>query len=244
MTPGQAAEAFGAEASALADVIAELTGAKLRRPSPCPPWTIADLLCHIVIAADRIGPAIEASREASGGASGGASGADRGDLVNAAGYYRPDDRFSAAVNADRIDLAASMAARLGSATAIHAELTAATHRSLALLESATADQEVRTRHGDRMLLSEFAITRVVELGVHGLDAAAGLGRQPWLTSQAAAVIENLMLPAWHQDEARKLRARLDCDRAGLIARLTGRVPLTAGDAEVLAELGLTQLALG
>jgi hypothetical protein len=31
---------------------------------------------------------------------------------------------------------------------------------------------VLTRHGDRMLLTEFLRTRVLELAVHGLDLAA------------------------------------------------------------------------
>jgi hypothetical protein len=100
---------------------------------------------------------------------------------------------------------------------------------------------VRTRHGDRMLLSDFAVTRVVELAVHGLDVAAGLGRRPWLTDDAAAVLEDLMLPG---GSAGALAARLGCDRAGLIARLTGRTPLSAADQAALAESGVAILALG
>jgi len=34
---------------------------------------------------------------------------------------------------------------------------------------------VLTRHGDVMLLTEFMRTRVLELAVHGLDLAAGVG---------------------------------------------------------------------
>jgi hypothetical protein len=45
---------------------------------------------------------------------------------------------------------------------------------------------VRTRHGDVMLLTEFMRTRVLELAVHGLDLATGLGRDPWLTGAGAA----------------------------------------------------------
>lgn len=232
MTPDPAADAFRAEGSALCAVTAELADAELGRPSPCPPWSNADLLCHIAIATGRIGQAIDAARDAGG------------ELVTAAGYYRPDERFSPAVNADRIDIASALAVRLGSAAAIHAGLTAAIDRSLAVLQSAPADQEVRTRHGDRMLLSQFTVTRVVELAVHGLDAAAGLGRPPWLTSEAAGVLEDLLLPGTGAAKADELRARLGCDRAGFIARLTGRVPLSQAETAVLGETGITRLALG
>jgi uncharacterized protein (TIGR03083 family) len=231
MTMHPAVTAFRAEAAALSEVIAGLSDRDLRGPSPCPPWTIAGLLCHVVIAAGRIGPAIDAARPA-------------GELVTAAGYYEPDVRFSAAVNADRIDVAAALAARLGTAAAIGAELTAATRRSLELLETAPPHQEVRTRHGDRMLLSQFAITRVVELAVHGLDAAAGLGRSPWLTEQAAAVLADLLLPGRSRRDVDRLADRLGVDRAGLVAALTGRAALSPADEATLTEHGVTRLALG
>jgi uncharacterized protein (TIGR03083 family) len=230
-----AAGAFRAESVALSGVIAGLHETDLRRPSPCPPWTVADLLCHIVIAAGRIEQAIDAAS---------AAGDPVTDLVTAAGYYRPDARFSAAVNADRIDVAVALAARLGTAGAIGAGLTAATRRSLELLETAAADQEVRTRHGDRMLLSQFTVTRVVELAVHGLDVAAGLHRAPWLTGQAAAVLEDLLMPALSQPDIEGLRDRLGVDRAGLIAALTGRARLSGAGTAALARRGLTVLALG
>ncbi len=235
MTVSPVVEAFRAEAAALCDVIAGLSDTELGRPSPCPPWTIAGVLCHIVIATGRIGPAIDAA---------GAAGGPAGELVAAVGYYKPDVRFSAAVNADRIDIAAALAARLGTAAAIGAELTAAARDSLELLEAAPPDQEARTRHGDRMLLSQFAVTRVVELAVHGLDVAAGLSRSPWLTGQAAAVLEGLLLPGQSQREVQELRQALGVDRPGLIALLTGRAALPAAHEVTLTQHRVIRLALG
>jgi hypothetical protein len=81
-----------------------------------------------------------------------------------------------------------------------------------------------------MLLTEFAKTRVVELAVHGLDVAAGLGREPWLTPPAADVLAELMLP---DGTATRLCASLGVDTAGLIARLTGRVTLSPPEEELL-----------
>lgn len=227
--------AFRAEAEALTAAAATLTEADLVRPSPCPPWTIAALLCHVVIATGRVDQAVAAGQE-------GAAAQSPGPLVDARGYYRPDTRFSAAVNADRIDVAANLAVRLGTGPAIRDELAAACDRTLAAVESAPPDLEIRTRHGDRMLLAEFLVTRVVELGVHGLDLAGGLDREPWLTAPAAEVIEALLLPEPRLGDW--LRDRLGCDRAGTIARLTGRVPLSPAEQSVLAGAGATGLALG
>jgi uncharacterized protein (TIGR03083 family) len=239
-------QAFRAEAAALSRVAAGLTTAELGLPSPCPPWTTAGLLCHVVVAVSRVGQAIDAAS----GERAGDECPGSGELVTAAGYYRPDERFSADVNTDRIDVAADLATRLASVAAIRAELAAASQRSLALLAATPADQVVRTRHGDRMRLSEFAVTRVVELAVHGLDLAAGLGRPPWLTGEAAIVLKDLLLPAGGTGQpscpgqAESLCALLECDDVGLISRLTGRQQLSAAEARILAGHGAVQLALG
>ena len=225
-------DAFRAESAALTTIVAGLTAADLERPSPCPPWTVAGLLGHVIVATGRVGQAVEAAREP------GAAGP----LTDARGYYRPDHRFSPAVNADRIDVAAALAARAGTAAALAAELSAAGEQTLALLASAPSQAEVRTRHGDRMLLTDFAVTRVVELGVHGLDLALALDRPPWLTSPAAAVLEDLLLP--DPAEAARLPELLHCDRAGVIARLTGRAKVSPAEQSALAGAGVTALALG
>jgi len=223
--------AIAAEAAALSAVAAGLTDADLARASPCPPWTVGELLCHVLIAMDRIGQAVGEPEVTGPG------------LIATADYYRPDQRFSADTNADRIDTATVLARRLDSAGAagIAAELDRRCAVSIGLLDAAPADRTVRTRHGDRMLLTDFARTRVVELALHGLDLAAGLGRPPWLSSEAAAVLAELLLPA---GSAAKLRAQLGCDQVGLIAALTGRAELSAAQAQLLRAAGVTVLTLG
>jgi uncharacterized protein (TIGR03083 family) len=223
--------ALAAEAAALSEAASGLTDADLTRASPCPPWTVGELLCHVLIAVDRIRQALREPEVTGPG------------LIAAADYYRPDQRFSAATNADRIDTAKVLARRLasGGAAGIAAELDQRCAVSLGLLEAAPADRTVRTRHGDRMLLTDFARTRIVELAIHGLDLAAGLGRPPWLSSQAAAVVAELLLPAGGEAQ---LRAQLGCDRVGVVAALTGRAELSAGQAQLLQAAGVTVLTLG
>lgn len=224
--------ALAAEAAALATVVTGLTDSDLGRPSPCPPWTIGELLCHVLIATDRVaqglaGPAPLASAP----------------IVGTAEYYRPDERFSAAANADRIETARSLASRLAGegGPKLAAELRRRCDAAVALLLAAAPDRTIRTRHGDRMLLTDFACTRVVELGIHGMDAAIGLGHPLWLTDQAAAILLDLLLPA---GDAAEVAAELGWDQVGLIARLTGRAALSPADAGQLADLGVTRLALG
>jgi len=228
MSGNRVAAAFDAEAAALREVTDGLTAADLARPSPCPPWTVGELLCHVLIATGRVRQALDEPSD------------DQAQVIRTADYYRPDHRFSAVANSDRVDAATTLANQLGSAAAITDKLARLTVETSEMLHATPADRTVQTRHGDRMLLPDFGRTRVVELGVHGLDLASGLGRQPWLTRQAGDLIEELVLPA---ADGAEVAAELGCDQAGLIARLTGRIDLSAVDAAVLRRYDVTKLAL-
>jgi len=221
--------AFDAEAAALLTVASGLTDADLAEPSPCAPWTVGELACHVLIGASRIGPALAEP--------------ERPDqpLISTAEYYRRDQRFSAETNADRIETARALARQLPGPSGIAAELGRRCRESAELLAAAPPGRTVITRHGDRMLLIDFARTRVVELALHGLDLAQGLSRPPWLTSQAAGVLEDLLLPA---GGARQLCRDVACDRAGLIARLTGRTRLSPAEQQVLSDADIPRLAFG
>jgi uncharacterized protein (TIGR03083 family) len=231
MTQKDITDALTAEAAALSQVVAALDGADLGRPSPCPPWTVGELVCHILMAADRIREALAEPEPTRTG------------LVSTAAYYRPDERFSATTNANRIATAQALARQLaaGGGRALAAELDRRCAVSTDLLMTARADRAVRTRHGDPMLLTDFACTRVVELGLHGLDVAIGLHREPWLTDQAAVILTDLLVPA---SCAAQVCAQLGCGRIGLIARLTGRTALSPADERGLADLGIARLILG
>ena len=104
------------------------------------------------------------------------------------------------------------------------EVAAAFARAWRAADAAVAAQppgrSVRTRHGDAMALTEFLRTRVVEVGVHGLDLAVALDRRPWLTSTAAAVVADLLTGG------RPVPAGLGWDPLTLIHKATGRATLT------------------
>ncbi|MBL6275363.1 maleylpyruvate isomerase N-terminal domain-containing protein [Micromonospora fiedleri] len=110
--------------------------------------------------------------------------------------------------------------------------------ALAAVEAYPTDRVVRTRHGDAMTVTEFLRTRVVEVGVHGLDLAVALDRPPWLTTAASRVIADLLTAG------RSLPAELGWDRLTLIAKVTGRMPCSPAEQAALARVGLPLLAFG
>jgi uncharacterized protein (TIGR03083 family) len=229
MMPAAIHEAFAAEARQLSRVLASLDEAAFARPTACAPWSVAELAYHVRMTMGRL-PGMLAAPEPAG------SG-----VVSADGYYRADRRFSTATNADRIQSARSGAAALAGAAARARDFDRARRQAGLALRDTPPGRVVLTRHGDRMLLTEFLRTRVLELAVHGLDLAAALDREPWLTVPAAAVTENLLLPC---AAAGRLRAETGWDRVGLIARLTGRHPVTPAETELIRSAHIGRLALG
>jgi len=222
-------DAFGAEARRLSEVVSRADEADFARPSPCPPWTVRELLCHVRIGVGRV-PGMLGEPEP-----------PPGPVIPAVGYYQPDQRFSPAVNNDRIAAAQQAAAALASGSAAARDFDQAWRQTWTLIRRAPQARIVRTRHGDRMLLTEFLRTRVLELAVHGLDLAGALGCQPWMTEAAAAVVEELMLPA---GAAARLLDECDWDHVTLIAKATGRLPLSPADIALIERHGLRRLALG
>lgn len=198
--------AFRAEAEALGKAVGALPDASWDLPTRCPPWRVRDLLRHVTVAVGRV-PAMLA-----------APAPDRAE-VSAAGYYRPDVRFSPQTNADRV---AQALARGGEPPAV--EFDTAWRAALRACEKAPEDRVVRTRHGDAMLLTDFMVTRVVEVAVHGVDLADALGRAAWATPEAAGVVGELLGPRWGEESR-----RLGWDAGELLRRGTGRAELT--DAE-------------
>jgi uncharacterized protein (TIGR03083 family) len=228
VTAAEVIDAFQGESRRLAAALAAAPEAAFARPSPCPPWTVRELLWHVSNAAGRV-PGMLAQPEP-----------PAAELVAAAAYYRADRRFSAEVNAGRVDDAQRGAAGR-SAADLRAGFDYAWSAAAAAAAAAPPGRRVLTRHGDVMLLAEFMRTRVLEVAVHGLDLAGGLGRPPWLTPAAAAVIEDLVLAP---GAGAALGQALGWDQATLIAKVTGRQPVSPAERAAADARGLRWLALG
>ena len=200
MARQQLLEALREEVNTLASVMLTLTKSQFNAPTNCPPWTVEELLAHIGTGVGRV-PAMLAGP------------APRRAEVDAAGYFRSDHRYSAEVNAAR--LASAQAEAAGGGRHVTEELLRNLRATLVAAADQPADRTVLTRHGDPMTLDGFLVTRVVEVGVHGLDLADALDRPPWLVAPAASIIERLLGGAPN-----------GVDRVSFIREATGRRPPT------------------
>ncbi|MEU7778784.1 maleylpyruvate isomerase N-terminal domain-containing protein [Micromonospora parva] len=221
MEPTRAA--FSAECARFTEVLTELTDDDLGRPTDCPPWTVGELIAHTRTGVGRLTDMLAAP-------------APPHAEVDAAGYFGAA-KFTAEVDADRIAGGQRDALPVDRA-ALATEFDRAWRATEAAVAAAAPDRVVRTRHGDAMRLGEFLRTRVVEVGVHGLDLAAALGRSPWLTPPAAAVIAELLTGG------RPTPAGLGWDRLTLIRKATGRTAVTVPERAAVDAAGFRWLAFG
>lgn len=204
----EVAAAYVAESRAAVAALRAVAPAAFDRSTRCEPWTVRELLAHTVIALARTSEMLDHRGAA----------ADRGgDLVGAGGYYAPDARFRAEVDGARVADAQRWAATRTPAGVVD-ELANATDAVAARVATQPPDTLVLTRHGDLMRLADFQATRVVELAVHGVDLADGLGVAPWLTSPAADLVVALATGTTQLP----LRAARGWDRATLVRAVTGR----------------------
>lgn len=221
-------EALGAEAGRLSEVVLGACETAFSRLSLCPPWSVGELLYHVRIGVGRTCEMLAVPEPPAG------------PLTSAAGYFRHGQRFSPRTNRDRIAAAQRGGAALASGSVIAREFDLAWRESWAQVQQASQTRLVRTHHGDTMLLIEFLRTRVLEVAVHGLDLAAGLGCPFWMTDAAAHVVEDLLLPAGTRVS---LLDESGWSHATLIAKATGRLPLSEADARLLSRHSLSQLCL-
>ncbi|MFG2058999.1 maleylpyruvate isomerase N-terminal domain-containing protein [Micromonospora sp. NPDC048930] len=214
--------AFRDECARLEEVLRGLTEADLDRPTPCPPWALRDLLAHVSTGAGRLVGMLAAPAP------------ERAE-VDAAGYFGAA-KFAPEVDRDRIDSARRQAREPAGVPAVVEGFARAWRAADAAVAAQPSGRLVRTRHGDAMTLTEFLRTRVVEVGVHGLDLADALDRRPWLTPTAARVVADLL--------ADRRPAGLGWDDLTLVRKATGRSPLTDRERALVAESGFRWLSFG
>ncbi|MBT2509753.1 maleylpyruvate isomerase N-terminal domain-containing protein [Streptomyces sp. ISL-98] len=223
--------ALRAESQRLYEKVCAIPEGEWDRPSPCDPWTVREVFAHLTNAVDRVGSMLAEPEPEPSGA-----------LVTAAGYYAPDERFSTDANEVRIETAQDSAGWYADGRALAEHFDSVWRSVTTACAKEPPERRVRTRHGDPMLLSDFLVTRVVEVCVHGFDVAVGLGHEPWPTDEAADVVARLLLGGRPYDASVPVPGG-GWDRTTFLRKATGRLPMTA--AERAAErLGLRRLTLG
>jgi uncharacterized protein (TIGR03083 family) len=214
--------AFRDECERLGAILRRLDDGHLDLRTPCPPWTVRELLAHVRAGVGRLAGMLAAPAPARA-------------EVDAAGYFGAA-KFVPAVDGARIDTARREACELTDAPAVAAEFERAWRATSDAVAGQPPGRVVRTRHGDAMTMDDFLVTRVVEVGVHGLDLAVALDREPWLTPAAAAVIVGLLTGG------RAVPEELGWDGLTLVLKATGRAPLTTGERAVVDRSGFRWLS--
>jgi len=216
MTAATPLDALVTETAALTRALNSLPESAWASPTRCRPWDARALLAHVRMTVARVPQALAEPMPVAA-------------EVSAVEYYRPDERFSPATNADRVATAQAHASDLPG-PALLAELDNLRGAIVDMCTPEPPDRVVRTRHGDAMLLTGFLKTRVLEVAVHGFDLADALALPSWLTPAAADVLQDLLLGP----------SRTAPDPEHFLRAATGR----ATDPDLLARLHSRPLALG
>jgi uncharacterized protein (TIGR03083 family) len=212
---GALLETLDGESRRSIDVARELPEEAFSTPTRCPPWDVRVLVGHMVRDLDRVltylaDPAPEVA------------------TTDAVTYWRSYDPRAEGprISASSVEVAD----RYATPAALVDGFDSTVRRCL---EDAGREDPARVL-GTRLTsirLDEFIKTRILEVGVHGLDLAAALGRRPWLTPPAASAVLSILIALSGNDPA----PALGWSDLTFIETATGRRPLTDAERSVLGD---------
>jgi len=194
-------------------VAAELPPEAFARPTRCPPWDVRILVGHVVRDLDRVLTYLDEP----------APDVATSDAISYFQSYDPRTEGPAIT-----DGSTEAADRFGSTGELVRGLDETLRRCV---ESAGANDPgrlLRTRL-TTIRLDEFLKTRILEVGVHGLDLADAIGRDPWLSPAAASTILAILTGLLGEDPA----ASLGWSDLTFIETGTGRRALTSAERSFL-----------
>lgn len=207
--------AFEDEARTLDTVLDGLSEDDFARATNCPPWNVKELVVHVGV----VLPAPGALGDAPPG---------NPDLREPADYYRRLERRTAGYREDVVKKTQDFAVGLADGAAAAAFLAQRWRTALVEWTGRDLDRLVTSRGGVTRL-GDYVVTRVISHAAHGLDLALSLGRAPWTTATALA----LMRPVFVSLLGGEPPASLGWTDADLFARATGRRALDLADRELL-----------
>ena len=193
-------------------VAAGLADADFSRPTRCPPWDVRVLVGHMVRDLDRVVTYLEEPAPDS-------IDTAKTDVVAYWQSYDPKAE-GATITANSTETAD----RYGSPAALVQGLDETLRRCIDRASAEDPGRILRTRL-TTIRLDEFLKTRVLEIGVHGLDLADALGRDPWLTGAAGTVILEILRGLLGDDPS----SSLGWSDLVFIETGTGRRALTDGE---------------
>jgi uncharacterized protein (TIGR03083 family) len=215
--PRDVLDVLAAECGACAAVVTTLSEDDFDLPTRCPPWDVKALVGHIWRDVDRIlvYTAEPAPEEADS---------------DAIAYYRSgDDPAASAADVARRGFEA--AARFATGHELARDFDDRWRRAAEVAASTPPERLVRT-FGPCLRLDQYLCTRLLEAAIHGLDLADAIGREPWITPRATALVRS-MLVAMLTDEP---PPALAWDDVTFLEAGTGRRPIAPEERAVLGRL--------
>lgn len=183
----------------------QLPDAASEQPSTLPGWSIGVLVAHLGrVLSSTAAMTLDETDERP---------LSIDDLLTGYGSHDPD-RVDANARAYAAEIADDPLARLD----VLAD-TAFAHVDL-LAEHATDTTAIRTRHGDRIGLVDYLLTRVVELVVHAYDLAPALGAPAPVDPTARTFVSDVLLEVLHERTGYQLDV---VDQEAWIKAATGRL---------------------
>ncbi len=206
-------ETLDAETERIVRATRGSTEDELSAPTRCPPWDVRVLVGHMIRDLERVETYL--AEPSPGPAS-----------RDAVTYWRS---YDPAAEGPRITTSSTeVADRYHTPAEFSGALELTLDRCLAAARAGDPARVLPTRLTS-IRLDEFVKTRILEIGVHGLDLAAALGREPWLTPAAASVVQSILVALLGGDPT----ADLGWSDLTFIETATGRRPLTDAERAVL-----------
>lgn len=211
-----ALEAFDQECATFFRNIEPLPPDELARGTNCPPWTLHELVVHVVFSIT-LPESLQLAPDA--------------EPIVAADYYRRPERDTDAYRTGNVDRTRSLAA------SVDPSAVAALFRSTWERSSATFgahDPDLRIEIGGCALTVEsYLLTRIVAVAAHGVDAAITLERPAWTTTAALDAVRPVLVDLLGA-EPPSVWGNQDLLEIG-----TGRRPLSDADRKSLGERATT-----
>jgi uncharacterized protein (TIGR03083 family) len=204
------------ESRALSTVLHSLTPDDLARPTNCPPWNLQELIVHIgasVWVDDNPFPDAEPDAE----------------VHDAADYYRRPERDTPAYRRDNVDRTQELAQRVLANTSAAEWFDEIVAKTGDVLGGQRLDRVVDVPARGAMSLSDWVLTRVASVALHGLDTAITLDREPWTTPGALEEVRRIFVALLGGEPP----AALGWDHQTFVAVSSGRRPLAADERAIL-----------
>lgn len=186
------------------------------RTTNCPPWTVKELAAH-VYGSTMVDPARLPSP------------AEGAPVIEAADYYRRDERDTVEYRSANVDRWQRFAAGFTDGREIIDACARDWPRMIATLRAEDPARLIRMTWDASMTLDDYLVSRVIGVAAHGVDLAITLDHPRWTTSEALEVVR----PALVSLVGAELPDALGWTDQDLLEAGTGRRPLTADERTTL-----------